>query len=134
MNEIKCGNCGQEVIPDEMNNCPECGVNMIEDIEEYERMVNHKSKTLNVLDTADAKDKISDVEVFGNPDAWVLITKASSKKEGWMKSTKAMSTINGVIVLVSTQQGNNIAESTVFIPNAFIGTDENGNRFIQNNI
>jgi hypothetical protein len=60
------------------------------------------------------KEKVSDVRVHGDPGAWVCIGKASSKEGGWMKSTKVM-TIKGlgVLVQVSTQQGNQVAEAPV---------------------
>lgn len=73
-------------------------------------------KTLNVENTRDAQDKVSDIKVKGKPDVWQLICKASSEKEGWMKSTKAMDLPNGVLIQVSTQQGNNIAEALEFVP------------------
>ena len=80
-------------------------------------------KTFNVTSGKDLKEKVSDVELVGNPDTWVLISKASSKREGWMKSTKAMQVINGCLVQVTTQQRNpdgsyTIAEALTFAPNA----------------
>lgn len=79
-------------------------------------------KTLDNINVADAQDKILDLEVFGNGDAWQLICKASSKSEGWMKSTKAMEIPNvGCVVQVTTQQKNPdgsyaIAEAIEFVP------------------
>lgn len=54
---------------------------------------------------------------WGNGDLFKLIGKASSKNEGWMKSTKAMC-IEGVgaVVQVTTQQGQNVAEAVTFVP------------------
>ena len=49
-----------------------------------------KEKTLNNTSVSDAREKISDIEIYGNPNTWVLLSKASSESEGWMKSTKAM--------------------------------------------
>lgn len=43
---------------------------------------------------------------MGNGDTFQLICKASSDKEGWMKSTKAMETPHGCVVQVTTQQRN----------------------------
>jgi Tfp pilus assembly PilM family ATPase len=74
-------------------------------------------KTLNVVNSEDLKNKVSDVEVVGNPDAWQLLCKASSKKEGWMKSTKIMDLGGwGSVLQVSTQQGDNVAEALVYLP------------------
>jgi len=63
-------------------------------------------KTWNNTSIAQAKKVTSDIEVFGDGDAWKLICKASSQSEGWMKSTKALATEAGCLVQVSTQQCN----------------------------
>ena len=81
-------------------------------------------KTLNVTNEQDGKNKVSDIETHGNTDLWVLICKASSKSQGWMKSTKAMRAGNGCIVQVTTQQGDNISESICFVPNTYIDTKD----------
>lgn len=75
-------------------------------------------KSVNVTSMEDLKKKVSDVEVFGDPGAWKLLGKASSKEQGWMKSTKAMDVPGGVLVQASTQQGLNVAEAIVFVPGA----------------
>lgn len=81
-------------------------------------------KELGVVNLEDAKNKISDISVFGNGDTFQLICKASSKTQGWMKSTKAMEIEGvGVVLQVSTQQGDNVAEALQFIPNVKIDTD-----------
>ncbi len=91
-------------------------------------------KPLDVTSIEDAKQKIPDIKVVGNGDLWQLLSKASSKDGGWMKSTKAMQlkTQNGentgVILQVSTQQGENVAEALVFVPHATVVDDENGGR------
>lgn len=82
-------------------------------------------KTLDVKDSEDLKQKVSGVQVFGNPDLFKLIAKASSVDEGWMKSTKAMETGNGVVIQVTTQQKNPdgsyaVAEALTFVPNVRI--------------
>ncbi len=85
------------------------------------------SKELGIVNIEDAKAKISDVVVFGNGDTFQLICKASSKSQGWMKSTKAMEIVGvGVVLQVSTQQGDNVAEALQFIPNVKIYTNEQG--------
>lgn len=88
-------------------------------------------KTLDAVSTVDVAKKVSDVVVTGNPDVFQLICKASSKEQGWMKSTKAMDVDGlGVVLQVSTQQGSNVAEAITFIPNAKILVDVNGNKYI----
>lgn len=74
-------------------------------------------KTLNNTDANGASKNVKDIQFWGNGDTFKLISKASSKKEGWMKSTKAMEIENlGCVIQVSTQQGDNVAEAITFIP------------------
>lgn len=78
-------------------------------------------KTLHNTTASKAKQNVKDIVFWGDGDTFKLISKASSKKEGWMKSTKAMQINNiGVVVQVTTQQGDNIAEALTFVPNAKI--------------
>ena len=87
------------------------------------------SKTLNNSDVNEAKKQVEDIEIFGNGDLFKLISKASSKSEGWMKSTKAMEIPKaGCVVQVTTQQGENVAEALCFVPGVRINEDENGIR------
>ena len=81
-------------------------------------------KTLHNSDVSGAKENVPDLITFGNGDLFTLLSKASSKKEGWMKSTKAME-IEGVgcLVQVTTQQGDNVAEALVFVPGVCIKGD-----------
>ena len=81
-----------------------------------------------VVNTDDAKAKVSDIVVVGNPDHWKLLFKASSKSQGWMKSTKAMETAHGCIVQVTTQQGDEVTESLTFVLGVKIEDDVNGGR------
>ncbi|MHA1988312.1 MAG: hypothetical protein ACW98D_16875 [Promethearchaeota archaeon] len=88
------------------------------------------TKTLNVVNSETLKEKVSDVQIYGNPDLWKLICKASSKKENWMKSTKAMEIEgHGCIVQVTTQQGNNISEALVYVPKVEIRKNMNENYY-----
>jgi len=74
-------------------------------------------KTLHNSTVSGARTNVSDLNVFGNGDTFKLICKASSKNEGWMKSTKAMQ-IDGVgcVIQVTTQQGDNVSEALTFVP------------------
>jgi hypothetical protein len=85
------------------------------------------AKTLNITSVQGAKAAIKDIVVVGNGDMCKLLSKASSKKERWMKSTKAIE-ISGVgcVVQVTTQQGDNVAEALVFVPGVRIEADVNG--------
>ena len=92
-------------------------------------------RTLDIKSTEDAKRKVSDTKVVGNPDIWQLIAKASSESEGWMKSTKAMDVGNGCLVQTTTIERNSdgskaIFETVTFVPNVEIRTDEKGNKYI----
>ncbi len=75
-----------------------------------------KDKTLDNSTVEQAKASTSDLEVFGNGDMFKLLCKASSKSEGWMKSTKAMFTGTGCVIQVTTQQYDNVSESVTFVP------------------
>lgn len=91
-----------------------------------------KEKALDNTNTSDAKKTTNDIKVFGNPDLWELICKASSKEQGWMKSTKAMEIGTlGVMVLVSTEFANpdgskSVSETSTFISNARIVDGKDG--------
>lgn len=73
-------------------------------------------------------EKSLDVVIVGNPDTFQLLCKASSKEQGWMKSCKAMDVGLGCVVQVTTQQGSNVAEALVYVPDVEITDDVNGGR------
>lgn len=74
-------------------------------------------KTVTNVNANQAKDNVPDITFWGNGDTFKLISKASSVKEGWMKSTKAMEIDRmGCVIQVTTQQGENVAEAVVFVP------------------
>jgi hypothetical protein len=84
------------------------------------------NKALDSINTADAKKTTSDIQVHGDPDVWVLICKASSKSQGWMKSTKAMVVPGGCLVQVSTEVRNqdgtvSVAEAIAYAPGMDVG-------------
>ena len=85
-----------------------------------------QTRPLDVVNTEDAKAKVSDVVVVGDPDQWKILCKASSKSQRWMKSTKAMQTHGGCVVQVTTQQDDLIAESLTFVPGVKIIKDDKG--------
>lgn len=86
-------------------------------------------KTLTVKSAADAKKKVKDIEIIGNGDSFQLLCKASSKKQKWMKSAKALEIPGlGCLVQVTTQQGPNVAEALTFIRGTRIEDDVNGGR------
>ena len=96
--------------------------------------MNHSnSKTLHNTEATNAQENVRDIKFVGNGDTFQLLCKASSQKEGWMKSTKAMQTPFGCVVQVTTQQKNSdgsyaLAEARTFVPRVRIETDagENG--------
>lgn len=73
-------------------------------------------KTLHNSNASGASKNVKDIIFWGNGDTFKLISKASSKKEGWMKSTKACFVGAGCIVQVTTQQGEHVAEAVCFVP------------------
>lgn len=84
------------------------------------------SKTLDSSDVSQAVDNVRDIKFAGEPYAFKLLSKAWSDAEGWTKSTKAMNVPHGVIVQVSTQQGDSVAEAVVMIPGARVVPTEEG--------
>lgn len=64
------------------------------------------TKSLHNTTANGARNNVKDIQIWGNGDTFELICKASSESEGWMKSTKAMSAGNSVVVQVTTQQRN----------------------------
>lgn len=88
------------------------------------------TKTLHNSDSSGAKQNVSDLKTYGDGDMFKLLCKASSKKEQWMKSTKAMEIAGvGCVVQVTTQQGDHIAEAVTFVPNTIISPEQdNGGR------
>jgi hypothetical protein len=96
-----------------------------------------KEKTLHNSTVSGARENVKDINIVGNGDLFQLLCKASSKEEGWMKSTKAMQIggglSSGCLVQVTTQQKNidgsySIAEALTFIPCVRIIEDINGGR------
>ena len=96
------------------------------------------SKDLGIRNVQEAIAKIKDLKVFGDGDRWVLLCKASSEQQGWMKSTKVMNVPGGCVVQVTTQQRSGIVEITyalavalTYVPGVSIGEDGEGNRVLQ---
>lgn len=87
-------------------------------------------KTINNTDVKGTKKQVPDVEIFGNGDMFKLLSKASSKKEKWMKSTKAMEVDGGCVVQVTTQQDSNIAEALCFVPGVKIQEEFNADGIV----
>lgn len=88
-------------------------------------------KTLNNTTASQAKDNVKDIIFWGDGDTFKLISKASSKNEGWMKSSKAMEIENvGCVVQVTTQQGTNVAEAITFVPGVKIEETKEGDKVI----
>lgn len=80
------------------------------------------SKTFTNTSAEDVKANVPDVKFYGDPDAWKLIVKAYSQKEGWMHSTKALEVDRvGVVIQTLSQQRNpdgtyGLCQATVFLP------------------
>lgn len=90
-------------------------------------------KSLGIKNIKEAKDKIPDLKVYGDGDTWVLLCKASSEAQGWMKSTKVMNVPGGCLVQVSTQQRSyginttySVAEAVTFVPDVNLVHDTAG--------
>lgn len=80
-----------------------------------------EDKTLNNTNVNQAKHQVPDLEVYGNGDMFKLVSKASSKAEGWMKATKVCEVSAGCFLQITTQQRNPdgsyaVAEAVTFAP------------------
>jgi hypothetical protein len=89
-----------------------------------------KGKTLDISEVKGAKANISDLKVYGDGDTFVLLCKASSQNEGWMKSTKVCNVPDGCILQVTTQQRNpdgsySVAEAVTYVPGVHL------NKFVE---
>lgn len=90
-------------------------------VQAVQRAEQHE-KTLFNSDVDGAKKNVPDLVVFGNGDLWQLVSKASSQREGWMKSTKVKRVPGvGCFLQVTTQQRNPdgsyaVAEAVTFAP------------------
>ncbi len=74
-------------------------------------------KTIKNTDSDTASKNVKVIKFWGDGDIFKLISKAWSKEEDWMKSTKAMEIPGaGCVVQVTTQQEDNIAEAITFVP------------------
>ena len=95
-------------------------------------------KTMHNTDADGTTKNVPDVVIFGNGDMFQLLCKASSQKEGWMKSTKAMTVPGGAVVQVTTQQRNPngsyaVAEALTFVPGVAVADDpDHGGRRLVN--
>lgn len=93
------------------------------------------TKDLTMTRVADAPTKVPDMEVYGDGDTFALLCKASSKSQGWMKSTKVCNVAQGCIVQVTTQQRNPdgsyaVAEALTYVPNVWIDVEANPRRLM----
>jgi len=87
--------------------------------DKFDEASNEIRKTLGNTDQDKCRDNVKDVVMFGD-DLFKLMSKASSEKEGWMKSTKGMDTGKGCVIQVTTQQRNqdgsySIAEALTYV-------------------
>jgi hypothetical protein len=87
-------------------------------------------KSLHNTDQNTTQSNVKDVVFFGD-DLFVLLSKASSEREGWMKSTKAMQVAGGCVVQVTTQQRNedgsySLAEALSYVPGVEVAVTEAG--------
>jgi len=94
-------------------------------------------KTLSNTCANGASKNVKDIVFWGDGDTFKLISKASSEKEGWMKSTKAMDCGGHVVVQVTTQQRNpdgsySLAEALTTVPDSYIVEirDEEGTKIV----
>lgn len=92
-------------------------------------------KSLGNTTANEATKNVKDIIFWGNGDLFKLIGKASSKEEGWMKSTKAMEIKNtGCVIQVTTQQDNQVAEALTYVPGVKIREELKNNIVVSRKI
>lgn len=72
--------------------------------------------------------------VIGIPERWIVLSKAYSLHEGWMRSVEAMAVPGGCLVRTTSRQRSGvergtpyiIAEALAFVPYVHITEDMNG--------
>ena len=82
-------------------------------------------RQLDISDKKPDKTNIKDLVMFGDTGLFELLCKASSKEEGFMKSTKVCNVSGGCVIQVTTLQRNNdgtnaIAEALTYVPGVHI--------------
>lgn len=92
-------------------------------------------KDLEISEVKGAKANISDLKVYGDVDTFLLLCKASSQEQGWMKSTKVCNCAKGCIVQVTTQQENPdgsyaVAEALTYVPDMNISKNSEPRKLI----
>jgi hypothetical protein len=92
-------------------------------------------KPVSVKNTKEAKGATPDLDVYGDPDSWVLLCKTISDAGGWMKSTKVLNVSGGCVMQVTTQLRNPdgsyaVAEALTYVPGAKIDLDADPRRMI----
>ena len=78
-------------------------------------------RALDNKDMATATASTPDIVVAGDPGAWEVVGKASSKSQGWMKSTKRMAVPGGWLYQATTEHRADgkvtaCAEALAFVP------------------
>ena len=106
----------------------------VKEKEAKEAEIELKAKTLSTSDQNNCKQAVPDVVMFGD-DLFKLLSKASSVKEGFMKSTKGMFTGKGCVVQVTTQQINpdgssSVAEAVTYVPGVKISETKDSHGLI----
>ena len=98
-------------------------------------------KDMTIMSEKEASERIYDLKVFGDTDAWKLICKAASQAEGWYKTTKAMEIPHvGCLIQTETHIDNGgdeaaLSQALTFVPGVSIceKKDDRGecvNRFL----
>ncbi len=84
-------------------------------------------RSLSNHDMTTATASTADIVTAGDPGAWVVVCKASSKAQGWMKSTKRLKVPGGWLYQVTTEHRAGgvasgyvtaCAEALAFVPDA----------------
>ena len=89
-------------------------------------------KKRTVSNTNPKQAKASGVESIGSLGTWKVVQKAWNRKEGWMRSTKALEIPGaGCLIQVTTREGKQIAETACFVPDVKLEANPDGSHTLK---
>lgn len=108
----------------------------VEEVNGADSEKSQEEKTLDISSVEETKVNIQDVKVYGDCDIFILLCKASSESQGWMKSTKVCNVNGGCIMQVTTQQRNQdgsyaVAEALTYVPGVHIDKESEPRKLIR---
>jgi hypothetical protein len=101
----------------------------IDNLQQSEVLTELVEETLDAKTVEWSKQKVSDVKVYGDGDAFQLLCEKSSTSQGFVKSTKVCNVTGGCLVQTETQQRNPdgsyvLSQALTYCPGVHIAIDQ----------